>query len=436
LKGVKMLLRFAVSNYRSFDSEQELSMVASSLKGTESAAMEVPAAKMGALRVAAVYGPNASGKSNVLRALHFVCNAVEDSHVSWKPQQRIPRHSFKMRPERADEATNFRVDFVVGGTRYEYKFAVASESVISESLHSFPEARSRLIFRRSADSFTFGKFTAGPNQLIASLTRSNSLFLSAAAQNNHEMLLPVYNWFAQALRFVSGPRDEPNGDTFAICADASRKPLLERFLTAADFGLAGVDFKEREVPEETRRIFTAVAMAVPDAAEKIHFPERIIDVSFLHRCENGESVRFGPNDESTGTLAYFGLLGPVIETLEQGGVLCVDELEKSLHPLLALEIVRIFNDEERNPKGAQLIFNTHDTNLLDADVLRRDQVWFTEKDRCGATHLYPLTDFKPRREENLERGYLQGRYGAVPYLHREDFNAGLRRPVDHVADGE
>jgi len=431
-----MLLRFAVSNYRSFDSEQELSMVASSLKDSESAAIKVPAAKVNALRVAAVYGANASGKSNVLRALHFMCRAVENSHVSWKPQQRIPRHPFKMRPARSGEATSFRIDFVVGATRYEYKFTVGSETVVAESLHSYPEARARLIFRRTGDTFTFGKFTAGPNQLIASLTRSNSLFLSAAAQNNHEMLLPIYNWLANALRFVNGPRDEPSGDTFAICADAARKPVLERFLAAADIGLAGVDFKERDVPEETQRIFAAVATAVPDAAEKMHFPERIIDVSFLHRCENGESVRFGPIDESTGTLAYFGLLGPVIETLEHGGVLCVDELERSLHPLLALEIVRIFNDKERNPRGAQLIFNTHDTNLLDADVLRRDQVWFTEKDRCGATHLYPLTDFKPRREANLERGYLQGRYGAVPFLHREDFDVAVRTHVDHVADGK
>jgi len=411
-------------------------MVASSLKDIESAAIEVPAAKVGALRVAAIYGANASGKSNVLRALQFVCSAVENSQVRWKPQQRIPRHSFKMRPARSEEPTSFRVDFVVGGTRYEYKFAVGSESVVEESLHSYPEARARLIFRRSGDTFSFGKFTTGPNQLIASLTRPNSLFLSAAAQNNHEMLLPVYQWFADALRFVSGPRDEGNGDTFAICADASRKPLLERLLAAADFGLAGVDFKEREVPEESKCFFSAAATALPDTAENIQPPERIIDVTFLHQCENGESVRFSPLDESSGTLAYFGLLGPVIETLEQGGVLCVDELERSLHPLLALEIVRIFNDKQRNPNGAQLIFNTHDTNLLDADVLRRDQVWFTEKDRCGATHLYPLTDFKPRREENLERGYLQGRYGAVPFLRRDDFDVAVLAHADYVADGK
>ena len=431
-----MLLQFVVTNYRSFDSDQELSLVASSLKGSNAAVMNVPAAKVGALRVAAVYGANASGKSNVLRALHFVCTTVRNSFVGWKPQQPIPRQGFRMRPGRSDDPTTFRVDFVVEGTRYEYRFSVDAERIVEESLHSFPASRSRLLFRRVGDEFAFGKNLKGQNERISNLTRSNSLFLSAAAQNNHQELQPVYQWFANAVRFEIGARDEPNEYTLAICSDSSRKPLLERFLMTADLGLTGVDFKEGDLPEEMQRLFTALATAVPEAAETLHFPKKVADVSFLHRCESGEAVRFGPYDESHGTLAFFGLLGPVIETLENGGLLCVDELERCLHPLLALEIVRMFNDEQRNPKGAQLIFNTHDTNLLAADVLRRDQVWFTEKDACGATHLYPLTDFKPRREENLERGYLQGRYGAIPFLHHEDFETVVRRPADRVADGK
>jgi hypothetical protein len=137
---------------------------------------------------------------------------------------------------------------------------------------------------------------------------------------------------------------------------------------------------------------------------------------FQHRGQSESPVELSIFNESDGTVAYFSLLGPVVNTLESGGVLCVDELNSSLHPLLALELVRVFNDRKRNPLGAQLIFNTHDTNLLDSSLLRRDQIWFTEKDSSGATHLYPLSDFKPRKNENLERGYLQGRYGAIPFL--------------------
>ena len=141
----------------------------------------------------------------------------------------------------------------------------------------------------------------------------------------------------------------------------------------------------------------------------------------VHRGANQEEAEFPLAEESAGTAALFSLLVPALSALESGGTLFIDELDSSLHPLLALELVRLFNDEKRNPFGAQLIFNTHDTNLLDRSVLRRDQVWFTEKDSTGASHLYSLTDFKPRRNENFKRGYLQGRYGAIPFIENSTF---------------
>jgi hypothetical protein len=143
----------------------------------------------------------------------------------------------------------------------------------------------------------------------------------------------------------------------------------------------------------------------------------------------GDSVRiFREAQESKGTIAFLSLLAPILRALDDGGIVCVDELDHSLHPLLAIELIRLFSETKRNPKGAQLIFNTHDTNLLSADVLRRDQIWFTEKARDGASQLYPLTDFKARREENLENGYLQGRYGAIPYLNPDTFFAPKPQP--------
>jgi AAA15 family ATPase/GTPase len=120
-----------------------------------------------------------------------------------------------------------------------------------------------------------------------------------------------------------------------------------------------------------------------------------------------------------GTIAFLSLLEPVISALSNGGVVCVDELDHSLHPLLAMQLIRLFSDTKSKSASAQLIFNTHDTNLLNAGVLRRDQIWFTEKGQDGASQLYPLTDFKPRKQENLENGYLQGRYGAIPFLNAD-----------------
>jgi len=149
-------------------------------------------------------------------------------------------------------------------------------------------------------------------------------------------------------------------------------------------------------------------------------PESEVRILLTHRLGT-EAAEFEPELESEGTIAYLALLGPVVHALRIGGVVCVDELDASLHPLLAIRIIELFNDPARNPRGAQLIFNTHDTNLLNGRVLRRDEIWFTEKQRDGNSTLYPLTDFKPRRHENLENGYLQGRYGAIPFINASSF---------------
>ena len=140
----------------------------------------------------------------------------------------------------------------------------------------------------------------------------------------------------------------------------------------------------------------------------------------LHRLGE-KTVSFRSEQESAGTLAYLALLGPAVEALKKGAVLCIDELDASLHPLLAAQLMRLFNNPATNPNGAQLILNTHDANLLSSGILRRDQIWFTEKNNDASSHLYPLTDFKPRRDENLQNGYLQGRYGAIPFLNSDAF---------------
>jgi hypothetical protein len=150
-------------------------------------------------------------------------------------------------------------------------------------------------------------------------------------------------------------------------------------------------------------------------------------LALTHKGSTQAGVALEEHNESHGTLAFLGLLGPVLRAIGSGGTVCVDELDASLHPLLALKVVSLFNDPKLNPRGAQIIFTTHDTNLLDKASLRRDQIWFTEKDAEGSTHLYPLTDFKPRKNENLEHGYLQGRYGAVPFIGSTDFLADIHQ---------
>jgi hypothetical protein len=226
--------------------------------------------------------------------------------------------------------------------------------------------------------------------------RKNSLFLSAAAQNNHQALLPVYGWFRKSSHLASGNMRDA-AITAEMCLDREKRVQIADLITRADLGVAGI-FVGRQ---KTGNALTA---------EK---------VMLLHRL--GEtSAAFEVSDESEGTMTYFSLLGPVLRALEHGTLLAVDEIDSSLHPSLLAFLVRLFCDKSTNPKCAQLIFNTHDTNLLSDGVLQRDQIWFTEKDReGGVSHLYPLSDFKPRPDENFQKRYLQGRFGAIPFIESE-----------------
>jgi len=260
----------------------------------------------------------------------------------------------------------------------------------------------------------------GENKIIEGLVRKNSLFLSAAAQSNHEALSAVYSWFAKLVSFEIGhyAMGGPFGlmlDAARFCQEESHKATINRLLTQADLGIA--ELKVEGTPETE-----IVKQLLQSLRPTVSLPETIKAVRILHHVGN-RTVPFKAEQESSGTLAYLALLRPVVNLLTNGGTLCVDELDRSLHPLMAVQIIRLFGNPASNPRSAQLIFNTHDTNLLSSGDLRRDQIWFTEKGSNGASYLYPLSDYKPRRQENLENGYLQGRYGAIPFIH-PDFLTG------------
>lgn len=392
-----MLLRFRFSNFRSFRAEQELSLVASSSGEIPEAVFHPPGLRDGVLPIAALYGANASGKTNVIRALQFMAASVLASHQGWQPDGPIPREPFAMDEESGEASSEFEVDFLIDGIRHQYAFALDSKAILREWLCVYPNGKKQTWFNRATGKPTsFGSKMPGENRVIEGLTRKNSLFLSAAAQNNHEALLPVYRWFRRSLSFVVGDRDVWKLRTANLCTKEDYRNAVARFVSAADLGIADLCVEERPLLKT------------------------LVQMKLLHRV-GIRTVPFELNRESDGTIAYLALLGPILKALGNGGTVCVDELDSSLHPLLAIEIIRLFNGPTHNPRGAQLIFNTHDTNLLSSRVLRRDQIWFTEKKDDASTHLYPLSDFRPRRHENLENGYLQGRYGAIPFVNSDAF---------------
>ena len=405
-----MLIEFRVENHRSLKTEQVLTMEAGRVDDDATIPRTVPGYSKPLLPVAALYGANASGKSNVLSALEFMHQAVVDSHSKWKPDEGIPRDPFAWGPSRSSSSM-YESDFIRDGIRYRYGFVVSDECVEEEWLHAWPKGKQQTWFEREGQKFTFGDHLKGERRLIQDVTRPNALFLSVAHQHAHEQLNAVANWFYQVNwidhdsilheKLVLGMLSwSPRGGELLL--------ELRELLAKADVGIT--DLKMGAAPSQAGKIILKGGhLMTPDMT------------TILVRHMGAKEDEWLPlESESKGTQTLFGMGRSLLFKLQYGGILLVDELEASLHPKLAIEIIKQFNNPKTNPKNAQLIFTTHDTNLLGNDagepVLRRDQVWLTEKDKEGATVLYPLTDYKPRKAENVERGYLQGRYGAIPYL--------------------
>lgn len=329
------------------------------------------------------------------------------------------------------EPTEFEVHFVAADIRYQYGFVASKQQILEEWLYAFPKGRSQHWIDRKFNSQTqrydWGateKLT-GPKYLWQEATRPNALFLSTAIQLNSTQLQPVFDWFQTTLQVYGHTALAPDFTLKQIRSHEGKQQVI-RFLQAADFAIADLEVEHKyhyELKYPMRRIDSPVKLL----AERMSDPEaEQVDVKAVHVGSNGERFSLNLNEESDGTRKFFALAGPWLEALQNGTVLIVDELNDNLHPNLLKFLVQMFHDNTLNRHNAQLIFTTHETSILNQEVFRRDQIWFMEKDEFNATTLYPLSDFSPRKGvENLERHYLQGRYGALPYF----------RTLDRLLDG-
>ena len=434
-----MLLRFRCKNFRSIREEQELSLIATKTRSDErnEVLLATPLKDVQALRCAAIYGANASGKSNVLRAMRVFSRMVSNSQNQWNPTGPIPTwNPFVLDEVSSKGETEFQIDFVIDERVYNYGFRFNATAFLEEWLTDIT-GKARKLFRRKTEGSTVSVMFPGRNltateedtkhlELIRLQTRPNSLFLSAAAQGNHSLLSGIFKWIVERFHQISPHAPSyPRLYTAEACSKSEIKRRVLTVLKFADFGIVDFSVAETEAPFESALHVFARAMNV-----KVDLPNLLHDIKMTHRGAEGKLYPLEFDEESDGTRAYFSMLGPILDVLEKGTVVLIDELESSLHPHLAKQIVRIFNDPALNPKGAQLIFATHDTNLLDLELLRRDQIWFTEKNEHGATVLIPLSDFKPRKDQNIASAYLHGRFGAIPFLDE----SLLRSAVEPAAD--
>lgn len=428
-----VLLAFRAENARSFRDRFEFSLLATSM-AERSIVRPVPWREGGSpidvLPVAGVFGANGSGKSNVLKVMHDMRALVLRSFRHGDPDGGIEdRRPFLLDHRARGEPTRLEIDIILNGVRHEYGCLVDDHRVIEEFAYWYPKGRAALLFERSGEHVELGAVDRGKGRAVLEVLRPNALFLSTAASANHPRLLPLYQWFGRNLQLAeTESRPMRQAMTTEMLSDPESRPQVLALLHAADLGVTGAR-KHTLDPVMQDRLRRAVRIlsgleGEPDTEEGPTFEQ--LGVVLSHQGTDGD-VALDPFDESLGTRVWFGLIGPVVSALGSGSVFLADELDASLHPALVGQLIRLFQQPDTNPRRAQLVFNSHDATLLGDAVtdrlLGRDQIWFVEKRNGGGSHLYPLVDLDPRKQESIGRRYLAGRYGATPILSAQEFAA-------------
>jgi AAA15 family ATPase/GTPase len=417
-----MLISFSVKNFRSFATEQTLSLKPSRFEGAhlnrlfKTGCSEAPEL----LRVAAIYGANAAGKSNLIKAIDFFREFVRYS-ASRQEGDEIEVVAYALDPVLRQEPSWFEAAFIVEDTCYTYGFSADARRIHEEWLFAKPcGGRLKQVFSRSLEDGSYSWSLPARNrdyQVWRRATRDNALYLSTAVQLNSEELRVPFNWLKDKLFILesyAGFLESYTSHLIHAHSDVGWKQRILGFVSQADPGIEDIEiqaetFNESHLPMDMpAELRTAICSSRKD--------EELLSAFFYRRSDDGSLVRFPLDDESDGTQAIYALAGIWLDALKHGHIIFVDELDSSLHPMLLRYLVQWFNGYSPAESSAQLIFTTHNTALMSNEVLDRDQVWLFEKSSSGGTEIVPLTDYKPRKGEAIERGYLRGRYGGVPSI--------------------
>jgi uncharacterized protein len=427
-KPTAMLIEFSVGNYRSFKEQVTFSLVAANLVAKDKALDQnntyVVDEDLTLLKSAAIYGANASGKSNLAKALGFMKQFMINSSRETQSTDGIPVEAFRLSTETENLPSYFQIVFLMDGTKYRYGFEVDRTRVVSEWLYYVPKARETNLFTREFNSIKAAKTYDAEG--VQQRTRDNALFLSVSAQFNVEMARLILDWLTNQLELISSLHDQTSAKTtIKFLRDERYRDYILKLINKLDLGITQI----AEIQQENlminagndEKISPAIKAALDKLTEAVKgFKPTPITTEHRKFDGNGNyhsNEQFDLNkNESDGSQKIFALAGPIANTLLNGRVLWIDEFDSSLHPLISRCIVELFNSNEANPKNSQLIITTHDTNLLSNKIFRRDQVWFTEKDRYGASDLYSLAEYNVRNDASFESDYIKGKYGAIPYI--------------------
>ena len=417
-----MLIAFTVENFRSIRGLQTLVLEETRPDNHLEATNLLEVGNRRLVRTAVLFGPNASGKSNLLRALMWLRNFVLNSAREGQAGDSIGVVPFRLSTETEHAPTHFEIEFFWQGHEYRYGFRVTPTQVVDEWLfRRLPSRKEAKLFRRSGTEFEISSDFFPEGKGLEARTRVNALFLSVCAQFNGPTSTLILAWMSR-LRSISGITDaEVLPFTAGRIEEQAHRTRLVELARQADFNITDL---RAEIEDVTDKVVPA---PVPDAVrQQITGGRRIMraDIKATHEKRDASGQVVGQVefdlaiDESQGTQKFVALSGPLTHTLEEGSILVVDEIEARLHPCLTQAILDLFHSPA-NAKNAQLICATHDVTLLDPERFRRDQVWFCEKDETGATDLYSLAEFDPadvRSTTKFGRQYMLGLFGAVPRL--------------------
>lgn len=420
-----MLLNFTFKNYKSYADTCNFSMVANKDKSHEDNLIDIGKDKISKARI--IYGSNASGKTSFINALEFVKifsmmsnNLVENNRIGINP--------YKFRKDAYRVPSEFSLTFLKNNVKYNYSFSCTFEKVINEKLDVYNSAKPTNIFTRTdTDDYKFNTDVKALNEIKTKNTK-NKLFLLTAATWNYEKVKPVVDYILNdiiVLHDISQPT-KYNINYIIEHNDLEKyKKFCLEFLNNADISISDFEINMQKIKELGKqaefmtKIMNVIVNNDPEQMNKFGNSD-IFNIKTIHNVKDEDSSNLYALElieESIGTQQLFYFAPALFYTFKEGKTLLIDEIDRSLHPLLVEYIIKKFYDAEINTKNAQLICNTHDTNLLNLDIFRRDEIWFTERNNATAsTEMYALSDFSPRKDENIEKAYLLGRYGGIPFI--------------------
>jgi uncharacterized protein len=370
----------------------------------------------------AIYGANASGKSNVIKALKTMREIVINSSRSGQVSDRLPIEPYLLNTETIDKPSGFEVIVLIGGVRYRYGFEATKDEVLSEWLFYVPKSRETRLFERNGKIFHMSEKFRLMSKGLEGSTRKNALFISVLSQFNNEIAGSILSWF-EKMKFIQAEAVANVSDqSRTILSDKSLRESIADLLVSFDIGINGLDYEEVDFISDER--FKNVPDSTKEFLRNSGFSKGGL-VKTRHKQYSGDGREIGyinfdlDVNESDGTKKLFSILPAIMAASAGEGIAVIDELDSRLHPTITKMILSLFNNSESNI-SSQLIFTTHDTNLLTKENFRRDQVWFVEKSKAGESDLYSLAEMQVRNDSNYSKDYLRGRYGAVPYINTKN----------------